>query len=62
LDAGEALASTYTLALPEDVAPGQYQLLLGVYEWDTGERLRPQSARGLPSGAVVVGTITVSGE
>ena len=37
--AGEAIQDRQTLALPADLPPGAYQLVTGVYNWQTGERL-----------------------
>lgn len=51
---GQVYADTYSLRLPADMPPGQYRLLLGVYDWRTGERLMPFSSEALPSGALVV--------
>ncbi|NPV06474.1 MAG: hypothetical protein HPY83_00750 [Anaerolineae bacterium] len=57
----EAVAETYSLDLPPDLPPGDYRLLMGLYNWRTGERLPLQSARTLPSGAVLLDTVTIGG-
>ncbi len=36
---GEIIEHNLALALPADLAPGRYDLLAGLYEWTTGERL-----------------------
>jgi hypothetical protein len=53
---GESYGDKLSLALPADLAAGDYTLSLGVYDWTTGERLR------MPDGAdrYVIGEITVS--
>ncbi len=56
---GRVYADTYSLPLPDDLPPGPYRLLLGVYDWQSGDRLAPQSGRALPSGAVDLGAVTV---
>ena len=33
------VSDDFTLTLPQDTAPGTYRLILGVYNWETGERL-----------------------
>lgn len=57
---GRVYADTYSLSLPDDLPPGTYRLLLGVYDWQSGHRLTPASERELPSGAVVLDTVTVT--
>lgn len=37
---GEYLADSYTLLAPADAPPGTYELIVGLYEAETGERLR----------------------
>jgi uncharacterized membrane protein len=37
--AGEAIQDTQTLSLPTELPTGSYQLLVGVYNWQSGERL-----------------------
>ncbi|MCE7982381.1 MAG: DUF2079 domain-containing protein [Caldilinea sp. CFX5] len=37
--AGEAIQDTQTLSLPAALSAGSYQLLVGVYNWQTGARL-----------------------
>jgi hypothetical protein len=59
---GEVLLDNYALSLPADLLPGDYALLVGLYDWRTGERLAVLSAEGAESGAdyVRLGTIRVS--
>ncbi|MBM4424700.1 MAG: hypothetical protein FJ030_15160 [Chloroflexi bacterium] len=37
--AGEVVEYSLTLSLPPDLSPGVYDLAVGVYQWQTGERL-----------------------
>ncbi|MFB0537166.1 MAG: hypothetical protein ACETWR_19570, partial [Anaerolineae bacterium] len=37
---GEVVADRYHLVLPDDIPVGRYRLEVGMYEWQTGERLR----------------------
>jgi hypothetical protein len=37
--AGEVVADSYHLLLPDDIPVGQYRLEVGMYHWQTGERL-----------------------
>ncbi len=59
--AGEELVDSYLLPLPEDVAPGRYELSLGMYLRETMERLPVVDAGGVPlaDDRVVYGTIEV---
>lgn len=36
---GESVADPHTLSLPLQAPPGQYRLVVGLYDWQTGERL-----------------------
>ena len=40
--AGDRMADRVTLRLPDDLEPGVYTVWLGVYYWQTGERLTPR--------------------
>ncbi|MFC1961041.1 hypothetical protein ACFLYO_10055, partial [Chloroflexota bacterium] len=46
---GDEITDRLTLILPDDLPPGVYDLLLGVYYWQTGERL-VVTLDGEPSG------------
>ncbi|MCK4452161.1 MAG: hypothetical protein KAX26_16430, partial [Anaerolineae bacterium] len=49
--AGDAIADTYTLALPETTyAPSSAQLEVGLYDFATGERLLVYGPEGEPAG------------
>ncbi|OQY32525.1 MAG: hypothetical protein B6243_07360 [Anaerolineaceae bacterium 4572_5.2] len=37
--AGEVIADPHTLTVAANAPPGEYQLRIGMYRWDTGERL-----------------------
>ncbi|MBI3360651.1 MAG: hypothetical protein HY023_06025, partial [Chloroflexi bacterium] len=50
-----------TIPLAADVPPGQYQLRVGMYDADTGERLSVRSPKGEEQGtAMLLGEITVA--
>ena len=56
------VTDSYDLALPPDLPPGDYQLLVGFYDAASGQRL-PLLQNGQPSGdAYLAGTIEVAGE
>jgi hypothetical protein len=42
---GETIVDPHTIILPHDLSPGDYRLVAGLYNWQTGERL-PVTARG----------------
>jgi 4-amino-4-deoxy-L-arabinose transferase-like glycosyltransferase len=58
--AGERLYETRALSLPPDLPPGEYQVQIGFYRADTGERM-PVSLAGVdvPSRSVPVATLMV---
>ncbi len=43
---GRVIDDPHLLALPQDIAPGKYQLAVGLYDWATGERLPIQRLDG----------------
>lgn len=45
---GEVVAETYTLVIPEDTAPGEYPLYVGIYDPQTGNRLPAVDQQGNP--------------
>lgn len=50
----------HSLAVPPDLAPGQYELVAGWYDGRTGQRLRRVAGAGNPPGdEVVLGAVTV---
>ena len=57
---GRLLRDRYELVLPPDTPAGEYVLEVGMYRWDTGERL-PVSGDGADPGArrIVLGTVRV---
>ncbi|RME74288.1 MAG: glycosyl transferase, partial [Chloroflexi bacterium] len=56
---GEQLLDRHPLNLPPDLPPGEYQLRVGVYYWETLERL-PVLENGQPSGdSVELGRVTL---
>jgi hypothetical protein len=54
--AGEILVDPYNLSLPADLNPGQYRLITGLYDAQTGQRL-PAAATGVDF--VELGEITI---
>jgi hypothetical protein len=60
-DVGEEITDQHGIALPADIPPGEYKLVLGLYDATTGERLPlTTSAQDTPADRVVVGPITVN--
>jgi hypothetical protein len=56
-------ADPRTIPIPLDAAPGEYQLRVGMYDRDTGERRPDRSPQGGDLGtAITLETITVLGE
>ena len=60
---GEPVADRRGLALPDDLAPGDYTLIAGLYDAATGQRLPVTGPDGAAAGDFVrLGTIQVSGQ
>ncbi len=59
---GEVVVDTHILQVRDDAAPGDYQLLVGLYDPRDGARLpvRDQDGNTLPDGQVVLRQLTVS--
>jgi uncharacterized membrane protein len=55
--AGEAIQDRQTLALPADLPPGAYQLVTGVYNWQTGERLPVVGEATANGDTIVIATL-----
>ncbi len=53
-DAGEIVRDDYALALPRDLAPGEYRIAIGLYAYPSLARLPVQDARGQSAGDHVV--------
>ncbi len=55
-DAGIVVDDDYEITVAEDAAPGRYQLVVGMYDWRTGERLPVFTAdgRALPNDQVIL--------
>jgi hypothetical protein len=45
-EAGELIVDPHTLVLPRDLPEGDYQLMAGLYNWQTGERLPATTPEG----------------
>jgi len=60
---GELIWDLHRLSLPSDLPPGQYDLIVGVYFWQTGERLPVRDQAGALLGDELrLGTVRVTGE
>ena len=57
--AAERIADEQSLSLPPDIAPGDYWLVAGVYNWQTGERLRVEGNGANPDNTVTLGGIRI---
>ena len=59
---GETVKSEYELQLPADAPPGEYTLKMGIYYWETGERLPVWDGEGqrAPDDAVLLQSITLT--
>lgn len=57
----DRVVDRYELPLPEGAPPGQYRLLVGMYNLATGERLPAITQQGhhLPDNAILLATLTV---
>jgi hypothetical protein len=60
-EAGEVIVDPHTLALPQDLPEGEYQLVTGLYDWQTGQRLSAVTSHGegLANDQVAVATLVV---
>ena len=57
--AGEQVSDPAFISLPADVPPGEYVLLLGVYDGQTGARLPIEDGADFGADRLSLGTITV---
>ncbi|MFL7811959.1 MAG: hypothetical protein AB8I80_25200, partial [Anaerolineae bacterium] len=58
--AGELIGERYDLPVDVDAAPGQYEIICGMYDLASGENLPWLDAQGDPLGSyLVVGTVDV---
>jgi hypothetical protein len=50
------------LHIPHDAPPGEYTIMIGVYSWESGERLPVWDERGKrePADAIALSTVTVT--
>ncbi|MCL4302806.1 MAG: hypothetical protein KJ077_44370, partial [Anaerolineae bacterium] len=55
-DSGEIIADTVTIPLPADIPAGTYQLVAGLYDFNTGQRL---AAPGSPANEVSLTSVQV---
>ena len=51
---GELFIDERTLVLPEDAAPGGYDVSMGLYRRSSGERLKPRTERDVEDRALVL--------
>lgn len=56
---GQPLADSQTLALPAGLAPGDYRLVVGVYNWQTNARLPASGPAAEPGDEVTVAAIQI---
>jgi hypothetical protein len=56
---GEVVEYQLTLSLPPDLAPGVYDLAVGMYDWTTGERLPVSQANQREPDRAFAGTIVI---
>jgi hypothetical protein len=57
---GEVIADKYHLLLPNDIPTSQYRLEVGMYQWQTGERLSVfQREEGVGNRVLLAPVITV---
>jgi len=58
---GETIVDPHTVRLPPDLAEGEYLLTVGLYDWQTGDRLSVRDSRGvqLPENKVTVTSLSV---
>jgi hypothetical protein len=58
---GEEITDHHGLALPVDIPPGEYRLVVGLYDATTGERLLVYTGEGtVPSERVLVGPVLIN--
>jgi hypothetical protein len=57
---GEELQDRHVLKVPEGVAPGEYRLQMGVYYWQTQQRLLVQHGDAPPADYLELGNVTVT--
>jgi hypothetical protein len=57
---GDRIGDYYRIELPRDLAPGDYRLVVGLYELSTGQRLRLVDHPGAPN-ELEVGHVRVAG-
>ncbi len=60
-EVGELIEDLHTVPLPPDLPPGRYQVVIGLYLWQTGERLPVHRLDGvmLPNGAIPLGAMVI---
>ena len=56
---GEVVEYQLALSLPPDLAPGVYELAVGMYDWKTGERLPVSQANQREPDRAIAGTIVI---
>jgi 4-amino-4-deoxy-L-arabinose transferase-like glycosyltransferase len=60
-DEGEVIVDEHEIALKPDTPPGEYQIVIGLYQFATGERLAIDAGdRGMGDGRLLLGTVQVS--
>ncbi|MFQ5595176.1 MAG: glycosyltransferase family 39 protein [Anaerolineae bacterium] len=60
-DEGEVVRDQYTIPIPAETPPGDYQLIMGLYDWQTLERLPVLDAAGqVVADNVILGQVHVT--
>ena len=57
--AGESIVDAETLIVPSDLEPGKYRLIVGLYNWQNGNRLPVQGRDAAPENVVNVAEVSV---
>jgi uncharacterized membrane protein len=55
----EALIDSETMQLPANLEPGNYRIIVGLYNWEDGERLRATGPDAEPDDVITVGTVEI---
>jgi hypothetical protein len=56
---GDPVLDTQILSVPADLPAGNYQLIVGIYNWQDGQRLAVAGANAGPGDVVAIGNIQV---
>ena len=59
-EAGEIIQDRYIIPLAPDLPPGEYQLEIGMYQLETGQRLRVREGPDIEGDHILLGAVEVS--